>query len=92
MLSDQAFRRGEDGDLCGAFVGSGDTEMLAYLKEVLRDHPQIAEVLDHKEASRRLGIEVVKNGYWLSASGWMHPPSICKNILERPGILSLIHI
>ena len=90
MLSDRAFRKGEDGDLCGAFVGSEDTEMLAYLKEVLRDHPEIAEVLDHKEASRRLGIEVVKNGYWLSASGWMHPPSICKNILERPGIKSTL--
>ena len=90
MFFDPTFRRGEDGDLCGAFVGSEDTELLAYLKDVLGKHPEIAEVLDHKEASNRLGIEVVKNGYWLSASGWMHPPSICKNLLERPGINSTL--
>ena len=90
MFFDPTFRRGEDGDLCGAFVGSEDTELLAYLRDVLGKHPEIAEVLDHKEASNRLGIEVVKNGYWLSASGWMHPPSICKNLLGRPGISSTL--
>ena len=91
MFSDRTLTRGADGELCGTFVGSENTKTLAYLKDVLQNYPEIAEVLDHKEASRRLGIEVVKDGYWLSASGWMHPPSICKKILKSPGITATLN-
>ncbi len=91
MFSNRALKRGEDGDLCGAFFASDDDKKLAQLKIVLKHHGEIAEVLSYVEASQRLGLDVLTHGYWLSTSGWMHPASICKNILNGPGVTTTLN-
>jgi tRNA 5-methylaminomethyl-2-thiouridine biosynthesis bifunctional protein len=75
-----------DGELCGSFQQSDNSEDLAELAEALTGLEDIARVLDARQASDLLGIEQPSAGFWFPRSGWLHPTAVCRALLDHPGI------
>jgi tRNA 5-methylaminomethyl-2-thiouridine biosynthesis bifunctional protein len=90
------FRSGEllaprDGDLCGCFAQSHDTAEMAVLRDALVGLEDLAQVLDHRQASAILGIDQPCAGYWYPGSGWLHPAALCRALAATDGIRVLEH-
>ena len=86
LFHNGALVEGCDGALCGSFNQHGDSEEMAALSKVLAGVPELARVVDAAEANRLTGIEQESGGYWLPASGWLRPGSVCRALVERAGI------
>lgn len=85
------FERGElreeiDGLLCGNFQQSDKIEEMAVLRTALQEVPELAQVLDARNANALLGISQESGGYWYPGSGWLRPPAVCRALLDHPGI------
>jgi len=86
LLENGGLNPDSDGALCGCFQQSGNAKDLDYLRDALSSVPALAEVLDSEQASEHLGIEQGSSGYWLPRSGWLHPPAVCRALLDHPSI------
>ncbi|MCB1689126.1 MAG: bifunctional tRNA (5-methylaminomethyl-2-thiouridine)(34)-methyltransferase MnmD/FAD-dependent 5-carboxymethylaminomethyl-2-thiouridine(34) oxidoreductase MnmC [Halioglobus sp.] len=80
-----------DGDLCGSFQQSSNTTEMAALRDALTGLEDVAQVLDHEQASRLLGIEQPCAGYWYPGSGWIRPAAVCRALTARHNIRVLEH-
>ena len=85
------FRAGElqphlDGDLCGSFQQSQNAAEMAALHDALAGLEELAQVLDHEQASTVLGIEQPCAGYWYPGSGWLRPAAVCTALIARDNI------
>jgi tRNA 5-methylaminomethyl-2-thiouridine biosynthesis bifunctional protein len=89
MFASGELRRGEDGELCGSFQLQANEDELAILEERLATAPELAVVLQADAAQALLGVRPPGAGYWYPGSGWLNPPSLCRALVERPGITLL---
>ncbi len=80
-----------DGDLCGSFQQSSNSEEMTLLSAALSGVEDLAEVLDQAQASRRLGVEQPCAGYWYPGSGWMRPAAVCKALASSDRIRLMEH-
>ncbi|MEH6590463.1 MAG: bifunctional tRNA (5-methylaminomethyl-2-thiouridine)(34)-methyltransferase MnmD/FAD-dependent 5-carboxymethylaminomethyl-2-thiouridine(34) oxidoreductase MnmC [Halioglobus sp.] len=77
---------GRDGELCGSFHHSSRQAEMDTLSTVLANTPALAAVLSAARASELLGVTQNSDGYWFPESGWLRPASICRTLLDHPGI------
>jgi tRNA 5-methylaminomethyl-2-thiouridine biosynthesis bifunctional protein len=80
-----------DGDLCGSFQQTDNTDEMAALREVLAGLEDLAQVLDAEQANRILGIAQPRAGYWYPGSGWIRPAAVCRALTDRENIRVLQH-
>ncbi|MEZ5571557.1 MAG: bifunctional tRNA (5-methylaminomethyl-2-thiouridine)(34)-methyltransferase MnmD/FAD-dependent 5-carboxymethylaminomethyl-2-thiouridine(34) oxidoreductase MnmC [Halioglobus sp.] len=78
-----------DGELCGSFQQSDDTEELAALAVALHGVEALAQVLGADAANTLLGVEQPKAGLWYPRSGWLHPAAVCRALLADKRIALL---
>jgi tRNA 5-methylaminomethyl-2-thiouridine biosynthesis bifunctional protein len=86
MFQSGILMAGRDGELCGNFQQSDDAAELAALADVLQGVEELAQVLDADAASALLGFVQSRAGYWYPRSGWLHPPAVCRALLQRDNI------
>jgi tRNA 5-methylaminomethyl-2-thiouridine biosynthesis bifunctional protein len=86
MFASNILETGHDGELCGCFHQHGDEEELRALQPLLGDVADFAQVLDAVTANGLLGIEQAAGGFWHPGSGWLHPPAVCRALLDAPGV------
>lgn len=77
---------GSDGELKGSFHYHPDDDETAYLKPLLEATPELACILDRDVASDRVGAPLASGGYWFEQSGWLHPPAVCRALIDHPNI------
>lgn len=82
MFQTGQLTEGLDGALCGSFHQSQNLEEMAALSAVLAEVPELAQVLDAKQARDISGIVQPSGGYWYPASGWLRPASICQALVN----------
>ena len=75
-----------DGELCGSFQQSADTDEMTALCESLRGLDELAQVLDAAQANDLLGIDQTSAGYWYPRSGWLQPAAVCRALVAREHI------
>ncbi|CAA0098453.1 tRNA 5-methylaminomethyl-2-thiouridine biosynthesis bifunctional protein MnmC [Halioglobus japonicus] len=90
------FREGElqqylDGDLCGSFQQSHNTQEMAALRDALSGLDDLAQVVDREQASHILGITQPCAGYWYPGSGWIRPAAVCQALTKRRNIRVMEH-
>ena len=86
LFDRELLQPGVDGDLCGSFQQLADREELAAMEAALTGVPDLARVVDAGEANSLLGIQQPRGGYWFPRSGWLHPPAVCRALLDHPQI------
>ena len=99
MFQSGALKAQTDGELCGYFQQSHNTDDMAALKEALTGLEELAQVLDATQASDVLGIKQPRAGYWYPGSGWLRPAAVCRaltadeniRVLEHCGEITLSH-
>jgi tRNA 5-methylaminomethyl-2-thiouridine biosynthesis bifunctional protein len=77
---------GLDGALCGSFHQSDNRAELITLGGMLKQLPELAQVLDAQQAEAVLGIEQTSAGYWYPGSGWLRPVSVCRALVDADNI------
>lgn len=80
--------RGEldDGELCGALHLRPDWGPEDPLFETVSSLPGLVRGLSASEAEDISGIPGCPGGLYYPDSGWMHPPAVCRSLLNHPGI------
>lgn len=91
MFTRGQLRSGLDGALCGNLQLATSSEDMQYLQSALAGSEDLAAVCDPHDASAHCGLEVPSGGYWLPGSGWLHPPAVCRSLLNHPNITCLEH-
>jgi len=86
MFACGQLQAGPDGALCGSFHEQPDPEELAELAQRLSGVPELAAVLTPAQAALRLGVRPSRGGYWYPDSGWLHPPAVCRAMLDGTGV------
>lgn len=86
MFDQRLLVPGRDGELCGNLQLVADEEELAALAPLLAQVEELASVVSRRAASERCGQDVPSGGFWLPGSGWLHPPAVCRALLQHPGI------
>ena len=73
---------------CGLLQLAFDDDEAARLRGVasLGLPSGLLNLVDRVEASRLAGIEVPYGGIFFPGGGWVHPPALCRAMLEWPGI------
>ncbi|TWI53341.1 tRNA 5-methylaminomethyl-2-thiouridine biosynthesis bifunctional protein [Pseudomonas duriflava] len=83
----EAFPKGADWDDCGtlqlAYDMADDMRQQA-LAELLPSG--LLQRVDAEEASRLAGISLERGGLYFPTSGWVHPPALCRHLLNHPFI------
>lgn len=54
--------------------------------DFLKHYPDIARELTREEASDLAGIDVNRGGLFFHQAGWLHPGTVCKQLLQHPNI------
>jgi tRNA 5-methylaminomethyl-2-thiouridine biosynthesis bifunctional protein len=80
---------GKDGELCGGFQTFNSAKEKERLAGTFTELCGVAEYLDAGTASKRLGIELHRDGYWLADSGWLHPQAVCRALIENEPLIEL---
>ncbi len=86
MFAAGALSEGRDGSLCGSFHQQPASAELDAMAELLCDVPELAQVLDAKQASQHLGIQQPRSGFWFPDSGWLRPASLCRLWASQAGV------
>jgi tRNA 5-methylaminomethyl-2-thiouridine biosynthesis bifunctional protein len=89
LFASGALIQGVDGRLCGCFQRSSNSDDMAALAEPLSVVPELARVVDAAAANQLTGLQQSAGGYWLPASGWMHPPGVCRALARHDNITLL---
>lgn len=91
LFKDNRLKEKIDGDLCGNFSQSHQDQEMSLLSQALRGTPELAQVLDVRMASTKLGVTQHSGGYWYPKSGWLRPISVCRALIDHPNITLLEH-
>ena len=76
----------EDGELCGALHLRPDWGPEDKLFDTVDSLPGLVRGLSAEEAAAVSGVADCPPGLYYPGSGWMHPPAVCRTLLEHPGI------
>ena len=88
----QNLQRGRDWDACGVLqlaYDNKETERQAGLADAFPTtllHP-----VDRVQAEQLAGVTLTGGGLFYPDAGWVHPPALCRWMVERPGIELLRH-
>ncbi len=77
------------GELSGSLqLAVNEKERLSQinLNQWLHAYPELARLVDAKEASHLTGIEVDKGGLFISHSGWLDSQALCQFLMQTSGI------
>lgn len=85
LLTDGRLRPGADGELCGSLQLRPDWGPDDELFETVASLPGLAQGVSAAEARSLAGIPAAA-GLFYPESGWMHPPAVCRALLDHPAI------
>lgn len=86
LFQSGALQTGLDGDLCGSFQQSDNTNEMSALREVLGGLEEFAQVLNAADASEVLNLQQPHGGFWYPLSGWLRPASVCRALIDNDRI------
>jgi tRNA 5-methylaminomethyl-2-thiouridine biosynthesis bifunctional protein len=91
MFQSGALKAQTDGELCGSFQQSRNTNDMTTLGQALIGLEELAQVLDAAQANEMLGINQPSAGYWYPGSGWLRPAAVCKALTTHNNIRVVKH-
>ncbi len=91
LLQAGKLQAGVDGSLCGSFHYHADEAELSAMAAKLAGLEDLAAVVSAEGAVELLGHHPASAGYWFPDSGWLHPPAVCRALLDHPLITVLEH-
>ncbi|GGJ89732.1 bifunctional tRNA (5-methylaminomethyl-2-thiouridine)(34)-methyltransferase MnmD/FAD-dependent 5-carboxymethylaminomethyl-2-thiouridine(34) oxidoreductase MnmC [Pseudomonas matsuisoli] len=83
----ERLHKGQEWDECGVL-------QLAFDNKETRRHAALAErfrsgllqTVDAQTASSNAGVELAAGGLFFPEAGWVHPPALCRTLLDHPSI------
>ena len=88
----QRLQRGHDWDACGVLqlaFDSKEAERQGKLAGAFE--PGLLHSLERAEAEAIAGVALPAGGLFYPEGGWVHPPALCQQQLQHPGIRLLTH-
>lgn len=88
----QRLQRGRDWDACGVLqlaFDSKEAERQGKLAGAFE--PGLLHSLERAEAEAIAGVALPAGGLFYPEGGWVHPPALCQQQLQHPGIRLLTH-
>lgn len=85
--------KGQDWDNCGLLQLAFDARESKRCSEVMARHlpEDIVREASAEQASRLAGITIPHAGLFFPAAGWVHPPALCRALVDHPNITTLHH-
>ncbi|MFC3609310.1 bifunctional tRNA (5-methylaminomethyl-2-thiouridine)(34)-methyltransferase MnmD/FAD-dependent 5-carboxymethylaminomethyl-2-thiouridine(34) oxidoreductase MnmC [Stutzerimonas tarimensis] len=87
----ERLQQGRDWSACGVLQLAFDDREAARQARLAEVYPGLTELLDRATAERLAGIGLPAGGLFFPEAGWLHPPALCRALLDRPGIELLRH-
>ncbi|AIR91693.1 bifunctional tRNA (5-methylaminomethyl-2-thiouridine)(34)-methyltransferase MnmD/FAD-dependent 5-carboxymethylaminomethyl-2-thiouridine(34) oxidoreductase MnmC [Pseudomonas cremoricolorata] len=88
----QQLQRGHDWDACGVLQLAFDAkEAERQNKLAAAFDASLLRTLDQQQAQQQAGIALPCGGLFYPEGGWVHPPALCRAMLQHPGIDLLTH-
>jgi tRNA 5-methylaminomethyl-2-thiouridine biosynthesis bifunctional protein len=75
-------------DPCGVLQISAQEKELDRLRAIAAQGfpPEMLRFVDAEQASQIAGVEVPHAGLFFGGAGWVHPPALCRALLDHPDI------
>ncbi|QGZ31728.1 bifunctional tRNA (5-methylaminomethyl-2-thiouridine)(34)-methyltransferase MnmD/FAD-dependent 5-carboxymethylaminomethyl-2-thiouridine(34) oxidoreductase MnmC [Stutzerimonas stutzeri] len=88
----QNLQRGRDWDACGVLqIAFDDKESTRQMALADAFSPSLLRAVKRQEAEQLAGVTLDDGGLFYPDAGWVHPPALCRWMLEGPGIELLRH-
>lgn len=72
---------------CGVLQQSIKPAEQARLQAMAEVFPSnLLQFLDEPQASEQAGVPLTTGGLWFPEAGWLHPPTLCQQLLDHPQI------
>jgi len=63
-----------------------EATLQASLRPIYSDWPEFVRFLSADQISATAGIKTVHSGLYFPNAGWIHPPTLCRYLVDHPGI------
>ncbi|MCQ4311782.1 bifunctional tRNA (5-methylaminomethyl-2-thiouridine)(34)-methyltransferase MnmD/FAD-dependent 5-carboxymethylaminomethyl-2-thiouridine(34) oxidoreductase MnmC [Pseudomonas stutzeri] len=85
-------QQGRDWDACGVLQIAFDYKEAARQEEVASAFPpSLLHTVDRTQAEQLAGVALAEGGLFYPDAGWVHPPALCRWMVEHPGIELIRH-
>ena len=84
-----SWRPGRDGEFCGVLQLLEHPDIDSELARVVAGLPNLVRSLGAAEAAAISGLKHCPGGLFYPEGGWLHPPAICRAMLQHPRITLL---
>ena len=84
-----SWRPGRDGEFCGVLQLLEHPDVDSELARVVAGLPNLVRYLGAAEAAAISGLKHCPGGLFYPEGGWLHPPAICRAMLQHPRITLL---
>lgn len=81
----ERLQRGQDWDACGVLQLAFDTKEAERQSKLAAAFPNdLLHTLTKGEAEDRTGISLAAGGLFYPEAGWVHPPALCRKLVQHP--------
>lgn len=88
----ERLHKGQDWDDCGVLQLSFDERETQRQAKLTAAFPtSLLTMLDCQQAEAQAGIALTSGGLFYPDAGWVHPPALCAQLLDHPGITLHYH-
>lgn len=88
----QNLQHGRDWEACGVLQLAYDAREAERQGGLAEAFPaSLLKAVDQAQAEQIAGVSLAQGGLFFPDAGWVHPPALCRWMIERPGIELLRH-
>lgn len=88
----ERLHKGQDWDDCGVLQLAFDEREAQRQAKLTTAFPtSLLTMLDRQQAEAQAGIALASGGLFYPDAGWVHPPALCAQLLDHPGITLHYH-
>ncbi|PZW43420.1 bifunctional tRNA (5-methylaminomethyl-2-thiouridine)(34)-methyltransferase MnmD/FAD-dependent 5-carboxymethylaminomethyl-2-thiouridine(34) oxidoreductase MnmC [Pseudomonas sp. URMO17WK12:I2] len=88
----ERLHKGQDWEDCGVLQLAFDEREAQRQAKLTAAFPtSLLTALDRQQAEVRAGIDLASGGLFYPDAGWVHPPALCAQLLDHPGITLHYH-
>jgi len=85
-------QQGRDWDACGVLQIAFDDKEAARHDELASAYtPSLLRAVDRAQAEQLAGVALANGGLFYPDAGWVHPPALCRWLVEHPAIELIRH-
>ena len=83
----EQLQRGQDWDACGVLQLAFDEREAQRQGKLAAAFPAaLLQQVDRAQAEHLAGVALTSGGLFFAQAGWVHPPALCRLLIDQPGI------